>query len=98
MDANDVAALLFTICFFGMFAVQLTGMFILISYYKQPTCHTTISLGIAGIATGLPFFLAFAIGLAVNVFFSRYWLGWRQANKRVIVHLDNLNEVNIVPV
>lgn len=98
MQANDVAILVLTVCFIGMFAVQPSGIFILISYYRQPSCHVSISLGIAGIATGLPFFLAFSIGLFVNAYFSRYWVNWRRINKRVIVNLGNSNEPNIVPV
>lgn len=98
MQANDVAILVLTVCFIGMFAVQLSGIFILISYYRQPSCHVSISLGIAGIATGLPFFLAFSIGLFVNAYFSRYWVNWRRINKRVIVNLGNSTEPNIVPV
>ncbi|XP_015760188.1 PREDICTED: E3 ubiquitin-protein ligase MARCH3-like [Acropora digitifera] len=98
MQANDVAILVLTVCFIGMFAVQLSGIFILISYYRQPSCHVSISLGIAGIATGLPFFLAFSIGLFVNAYFSRYWVNWRRINKRVTVNLGNSNEPNIVPV
>ena len=98
MHPNDIAMLVFTVCFFGMFGVQLTGMFILLSYYKRPTCHASISVGIAGIATGLPFLLAFSIGLTVNVYFSRYWSHWRRTNKRVIVHFGSVSEPNIVPV
>lgn len=94
MPPNDIAMLVFTVVFFGMFCVQLTGIAILVSYYKQqPTCHTTVSLGIAGIATGLPFFFAFSIGLTMNVYFSRYWSHWRRTNKHVIVHLENVEDV-----
>ncbi|XP_020604452.1 E3 ubiquitin-protein ligase MARCH3-like [Orbicella faveolata] len=94
MPANDIAMLVFTVVFFGMFFVQLTGMAILVSYYEQqPTCHTTASLGIAGIGTGLPFFLAFSIGLTMNIYFSRYWAHWRRTNKHVIVYLDSIEEV-----
>lgn len=98
MHPDDIAMLVFTVLFFGMFAVQLTGMAILVSYYKQKSCHASISLGIAGIATGLPFFLAFSIGLTVNVYFSRYWSHWRRTNRQVIVHLGDLNEANVVAV
>lgn len=98
MHPNDIAMIVFTVLFFGMFAVQLTGMAVLLSYYRQPYCHASISLGIAGIATGLPFFLAFSIGLSVNIYFSRYWSHWRRTNRRVIVNLGNLNEANVVPV
>ena len=94
MPANDIAMLVFTVVFFGMFFVQLTGMAILVSYYEQqPACHTTASLGIAGIGTGLPFFLAFSIGLTMNIYFSRYWAHWRRTNKHVIVYLDSIEEV-----
>jgi len=94
MPPNDIAMLVFTVVFFGMFFVQLTGMAILVTYYnQQPVCHTTVSLGIAGIATGLPFFLAFSIGLTVNIYLSRYWTHWRRTNKHVIVYLDNFEEV-----
>ncbi|XP_068692928.1 E3 ubiquitin-protein ligase MARCHF2-like [Montipora foliosa] len=98
MHPDDIAMLVFIICFFGMFAVQLSGMFILITYYKQSSCHAGVSLGIAGIATGLPFFLAFSIGLTVNAYSSRYWVNWRRTNKRVIVDLGNSKGPNVVPV
>jgi len=94
MPANDIAMLVFTVVFFGMFFIQLTGVAILVSSYKQqPACHTTVSLGIAGICTGLPFFLAFSIGLTMNIYFSRYWAHWRRTNKHVIVYLDTIEEV-----
>lgn len=97
MPPNDVAMLVFTVVFFGMFCVQLTGIAFLVSYYKEkPACHSTVSLGIAGIATGLPFFLAFSIGLTMNVYFSRYWAHWRRTNKHVVVHLDNIEEVEVI--
>ena len=94
MPPNDIALLVFTAVFFGMFLVQLAGIAILVSYYKErPVCHTTVSLGIAGITTGIPFFLAFSIGLSMNVYFSRYWSHWRRTNKHVIVHLDKIEDV-----
>lgn len=98
MHPNDISMLVFTVLFIGMFAVQLIGMAFLVSYYKQPACHATISLGLAGIGAGLPFFLALALALTVNVYFSRYWRHWRNTNKRVIVRLGNINEADIVPV
>lgn len=97
MAPNDIVMLIFTVVFFGMFCVQAAGIGILLSYYyKQPACHTTVSLGIAGIAAGLPFFLAFSIGLTVNVYFSGYWAHWRRTNKRVIVYLEHFSDVKVV--
>lgn len=95
MHPNDIAMLVLTLLFFGMFGVQLTGVAFLVSYYRQPECHASISLGIAVIGTGLPFFLAFALALTVNVYFSRYWTRWRRTNRRVIVHLANIKEADI---
>ncbi|KAJ7385433.1 hypothetical protein OS493_016517 [Desmophyllum pertusum] len=40
MPPNDIAMLVFTVVFFGMFIVQLAGIGFLVSHYKQPTCHT----------------------------------------------------------
>ncbi|XP_022809239.1 E3 ubiquitin-protein ligase MARCH3-like [Stylophora pistillata] len=97
MQANDIAMLIFNVLFLGMVCVQVSGIGFLLSHYsKQSECNTAVSLGIAGIASGLLFFFTFWIGSIVNIYTSSYWALWRRKNKHVVVILENFSDAEVV--
>ncbi|CAH3138994.1 unnamed protein product [Pocillopora meandrina] len=97
MQANDIAMLIFNVLFLGMVCVQVSGIgFLLNRYSKQSECNAALSLGIAGIASGLPFFMSFWIGSMVNIYTSNYWAMWRRKNKHVVVIIENFSDTEVV--
>lgn len=97
MQANDIAMLIFNVLFLGMVCVQVSGIgFLLNRYSKQSECNAALSLGIAGIASGLPFFLSFWIGSMVNIYTSNYWAMWRRKNKHMVVIIENFSDTEVV--
>lgn len=87
--------LILTIVFYMVLVLQIAAMCLLFMEYRYSTCTTPTSIGLAAIIGGLPWIIGGCVGMAVEIYFSDYWVDWRRINRRVAVRLVNPDQITI---